>query len=93
MGLIDDYAAAQDPRVIAQVTAAIYAAAENVYTESSTVTNHAGRAAFATKIATGEQNLQPLILSACSFAGLNSTSTDQTVQNAVAALWGLWAQA
>jgi hypothetical protein len=93
MSLQDDYAAAQDPRVVAQVTAAIYAAAANIYSEASTVTNHASRAAFATKIATGQQNLSPLILSAASFAGLTAASTDTTVSNAVAALWSMWAQA
>lgn len=37
MGLIDTYAASLDPRVIAQVTAAIHAECANVYTEGTTV--------------------------------------------------------
>jgi hypothetical protein len=37
VGLIDDYAASLDPRVIAQVTAAIHTAASNVYTEGTTI--------------------------------------------------------
>lgn len=92
MALIDNFAAAQDPRVISQVTSAIYLEAETVYTESG-VTNHAARAVFATKVVTGLQNLTPLILSACAFASLTAASTDTTVNNAVAALWNLWAGA
>lgn len=92
MALIDDYAAAQDPRVIAQVTAAIYAEAQNVYVETG-VTNHAARAVFATKVVTGQQNFTPLILSACAFASLTSASSDTTVNNSVASLWNLWAGA
>lgn len=92
MALIDTFAAAQDPRVISQVTSAIYLQAENVYVETG-VTNHAARAVFATKIVTGLQNLQPLILSACAFATLTAQSTDAAVSNAVAALWNLWAGA
>lgn len=92
MALIDNFAAAQDPRVISQVTSAIYLAAENIYVETG-VTNHAARAAFATKVVTGQQSLVPLILSACSFASLTAASTDVTVNNAVASLWNLWAGA
>ncbi|MHB1950241.1 MAG: hypothetical protein ACYCQK_02050 [Acidiferrobacteraceae bacterium] len=91
MALIDDYAASLDPRVIAQVTAAIHAAAANVYGEASTVTGHTTRAAFANKVATGQVQLQPLILDACSFASLSAASTDSTVSNAVSALWNEWA--
>lgn len=91
MALIDDYAASLDPRVQAQVTAAIHAQAANVYGEAGTVTGHTTRASFATKVATGIINLQPLILDACSFATLSATSTDTAVSNAVAALWNEWA--
>jgi len=90
MALADDYAASLDPRVIAQVTAAIYTEAQNVETEGTGVTGHTTRAAFATKVVTGQQNLQPLILSACAFGSLNAASTDTTVNNTVATLWNLW---
>lgn len=93
MALSDSYAAASDPRVISQVTAAIYSTAANVYSETNPPTNHPARAAFATKVVTGQQSLQPLILSACSFASLDAASTDTTVSNAVAALWNMWADA
>lgn len=93
MGLVDDYAASLDPRVVAQVTSAIYQVASNVYSEVSTTPGHATRAAFATQVTTGKQNLQPLILSAVAFASLDAASTDQTVTNAVSALWNQWAQA
>jgi hypothetical protein len=46
VGLIDDYAASLDPRVIAQVTAAIHAEAANVYTEGTTVTSGSNNAAL-----------------------------------------------
>ncbi len=93
MALIDDYAAAQDPRVIAQVTAAIYSIAANVYSEVSTTPGHPSRALFATEVVTGKQQMSPLILSACAFATLTSASTDTAVTNAVSALWSMWAQA
>ncbi len=92
MALLDDYAAAQDPRVIAQVIAGIYAYLETMYAETG-VTNHAARAIFGTKVATGQQNLTPLILTACSFGSLTAASTDVAVGNAIAALWNLWAGA
>jgi hypothetical protein len=91
MALIDDYAASLDPRVVAQVQAAIYQVAQSVYTEGTGVTGHTTRAAFATKIVTGQEQFQPLILSACSFANLSAASTDTTVTNAVSALWNMWA--
>lgn len=93
MALADLYAASQDPRVIAQVTAAIYQVSANVYSEVNTVAGHATRAAFATKVTTGNQNLSPLILSVCAFASISAASTDTTVLNAVSALWSQWAQA
>lgn len=46
MGLIDDYAASLDPRVIAQVTAAIHAEAANVYTEGTTIASGSNAAAL-----------------------------------------------
>jgi hypothetical protein len=93
MALPDNYAASLDPRVISQVTAAIYLEAQTVYTEASPPANHPARAAFATNVVTGKVNLQPLILSACCFASLTAASTDTTVNNAVAALWNTWAGA
>lgn len=93
MAYPDEYAASLDPRIISQVTAAIYSYAATVYTESNPPTNHAARAAFATKVVGGNVNLQPLILSACSFASLAAASTDVAVGNAVASLWNLWAGA
>ncbi len=54
----DDYAASLDPRVVAQVTAAIYAQAQNVYTETVTSQTPA-RKVFATKVVTGQQQLWP----------------------------------
>ena len=89
--LADSYAASFDPRVIAQLTAAIHQCASNVYGEASTVTGHTTRAAFANKVAIGAVDLQPLILDACSFASLNATSSDSTAGDAVAALWNEWA--
>ena len=93
MALIDNIAASQDPRVIAQVTSAIYLAAETVYSELSSVTGHVARAQFASKVTTGQVALQPLIVSACCFASLTSASTDTTVNNTVATLWQMWANA
>jgi hypothetical protein len=93
MALNDLYLAANDPRVVGQVTAAIYQAAATIYTESNPPANHATRATFATKVATGTVSLQPLILSTCAFASLTTSSTDTTVNNAVASLWNLWAGA
>lgn len=93
--LADNYAAAQDPRVIGAVTAAIYAEATNVYNEATTVTGHTTRAAFAHQISQGTVNLNPLILSAVCFASLTALSTgptsDTNINNAVASLWNQWA--
>lgn len=91
MALLDSFAATKDPRVVGQVTAAIYLGASNVYSEAGSVTGHVTRAAFATKISTGGQSFDPLIQSACAFASLTSSSSDTTVNNAVASLWNLWA--
>jgi hypothetical protein len=93
MGLADDYAASLDPRVIAQVSAAILAAAQNIYTEASPPANHPARAVLATKVMLGQISLQPLIFTACAFASLTAASTDITVNNAVATLWNTWAAA
>ena len=90
MGLSDNYAASLDPRVMQQVTAAIYAELQQIESEASTTPNHAERLKFATQVATGLQNLQPLILSATSFANLTATSTDTTVSDTIATLWNLW---
>ena len=90
MSHADDYAASLDPRVISQVTGAIMSYAQNVESEGTGVTGHTNRAGFAEKVVTGEEALQPLILSACCFASLSSISTDATVNNAVATLWNLW---
>lgn len=94
-GLADAYSAATHPYVQAQVTAAIYAAAANVYGEAGTVSGHASRAALARNVTTGAQSLIPLVYSVCAFASLASdtTNSDTTVNNAVAALWNMWAGA
>lgn len=86
MAFADDTAAANDPRVISQVTAAIYTEAEQIYSTSAV----AAQKQFATKVVTGQQNLTPLILSAVSFGSLTSASTDTSVSNAVATLWPMW---
>lgn len=94
MALADAYAASLDPRVQAQVTAAIHLGASTVYNEGTGVTGHTTRAAFAHQISSGQfngGNLQPLILDACSFASLTAASTDTAANNAVAALWNEWA--
>lgn len=96
--LADSYAASLDPRVIAQVTGAIYAYMQTVESEAITgaITQsiHNSRLLLANKIAIGNQSLQPLILSACTFASLNGmtglATTDTQASNAVAALWNLW---
>lgn len=93
MGLADDFTASNDPHVQAQVTMAIYAAAQNIYTEASPPTNHPARAAFATRVLSGQLPLQPLIASACAFASLTVSSTDTTVDDAVATMWNTWAGA
>lgn len=93
MAHADDYEASLDPRVISQVTAAIYSAAQQIYTEASPPPNHAGRATFANKIMSNQVNLQALIASACCFASLNASSTDTAVNNAVFSLWNTWANA
>jgi hypothetical protein len=93
MALADEYAAALDPRVQGQVSAAILAAAQNIYVEASPPANHPARAAFATKVILGQVALQPLIFSTCAFASLTAASTDTTVNNAVATLWNTWAGA
>lgn len=91
MALVDNWAAAQDPRVIAQLTAAIYGYLQNVESEATATPSHSNRLVLANKIAIGLQPLQPLILSACCFGALSAASTDTTVNNAVATLWNLWA--
>jgi hypothetical protein len=90
MAHADDYAASLDPRVQEQVTAAIYSYAQQVDAENTAVPGHTQRVGFANKVVTGEEQIQPLILSACSFASLNAASTDSTVNDAVATLWDIW---
>lgn len=93
MALIDDYNASLNPTVQAQVSLALYAAAANVYSEVNTTPGHAARAAFATKLTTGQQSLTPLILATIAFASLTVVSPDTAVNNAVAALWSMFAGA
>ena len=97
MSLADDYAASLDPRVISQVTAAIYAFAETVDNEVNTTPNHAVRVTLANLIVTGQKALPPLVTHVCCFAHVTGLSTaptsDTTVNNAVAACWNLWAGA
>jgi hypothetical protein len=90
MGFADNFAASKDPRVIDQVTAAIYGYLQTVESEVSTTANHVARLNFANRVALGIQSLDPLILNACCFASLSATSTDQSCSNAVATLWNLW---
>jgi len=93
MALVDNYSYANNPIVVAQVTAAIYAAAANVYAESTAVTGHVNRALYATEVVNGRINLQPLIYLVVAFAALTPASTDTAVNNAVAAQWSLFAGA
>jgi hypothetical protein len=90
MALADDFTAANDPRVIAQVTAAIYANLQNIESEAPATNGHANRLVLAKTIALGQQPLQPLIFSAVCFGSLTISSTDTAVSNAVATLWNLW---
>lgn len=91
----DDFAAAQDPRVQGQVTAAILNYAANTVLSEGAVTNHVNRAQFATRVVGGLVPLQPLILSAVVFGSLSASSaaptSDTQASNSVAALWNLWA--
>ena len=93
MALTDDYNAALNPIVQAQVTSAFYITASNVYSESAQTAGHTTRAAFATEVANGKVNWQALIAATVAFGSLTSTSTDATVNNAVAALWSMFAGA
>lgn len=90
---LDYQEATGDGNLIAQVTASIHLAASNVYAEANPPANHAARAAFATKVTTGQQSLGPLIVSAVAFGSLGAASSDISVNNAVAALWNMWAGA
>jgi hypothetical protein len=91
MALTDDFAAALNPVVQAQVKTALYAYASGIISETPQPTDHTQRLNFATTVLNGSANFDSLILATCAFASLTSTSSDTTVSNAVAALWSAFA--
>jgi hypothetical protein len=86
------YGATVDPRVVATVTMALMNQAVSVYTEAGTTPGHAARAAFATKVLTGQANLTALIQAICA-QGVTTSSTDAAIDTAVDSLWSALAGA
>lgn len=69
----------QQPDFLRRVAIAMNIAAVNIYSESSTITGHAARAAFATKVVNGNYSLG----SAC-FAVMQSTAIQNSASLTIA---------
>lgn len=86
-----------------RVSIAMNNAAAAVYSEAGTVTGHAARAAFGSKVASGSYNLQACCLAVLSQATIMNEASllttpgnaipDTDLQNAVNSLWNLFAGA
>jgi hypothetical protein len=92
MAFTDDYTASLNPIVQAQVRAAFYAAAVNVFGETPP-SDHTQRVLFGTNVLNGNVNWLSLTLGVCAFAHLTTASSDTTVSNAVAAMWSAFSGA
>lgn len=66
--------------------------ASAVYSEGSGVTNHAIRATFATKVLTGQINVNSLVQS-CTAQGITAASTDANIDSTIDAIYNALAGA
>jgi hypothetical protein len=85
-------AAVADPATFARAQAAWKNQAIAVYNEGPGVTNHAVRAAFATKVVNGTVSWMDLV-GAVTAQGVTSASTDANIDTAIASIWNALAGA
>lgn len=67
-----------------RVAVAMGIAAVNIYTESGTVTGHAARAAYATKVVNGNYNLGAVCYAVMQNANIETTATQTTAGYSIA---------
>lgn len=92
MTLATQVAAATDPVFVALVQQAIVEAAVNISSEGPTVADHAHRVELARSVLNSPAGFAPNFAQGVASQGLDKTSSDAAISNAVAAIWNAYAR-